>query len=100
MRASTILPPSSSAARVSPMPRSTSHSGNAVPGGFQKHARFGQRKPDHVGITAGDVPDIDLAIALERVAAGLAAPFAVACVEVNFLVRKPLHRDHRLDQPL
>jgi hypothetical protein len=64
-------------ARVSPMPRSTSHSGKRVARALQQVAGLGERQADDVGIAAGDVADIDLAIALQRIAAGLAAPFAV-----------------------
>ena len=86
IRASMISPPSIRAARVSPIPRSISHSGKRVSRRFQQHARLGQRQADDVGIAAGDVADIDFAIALQRIAAGLAAPFAVAGVIVDLLV--------------
>src|SRR3954468_24093475 len=77
MRASMIAPLSTSTARVSPMPRSTSHSGKRVSRRLQQHARLGERQADDVRVAAGDVPHIDFAITLERIAAGLAAPFAV-----------------------
>src|SRR5947209_13877582 len=98
-RASMILLSSISAARVSPIPRSISHSGNLISCGLQQHARFGERQSDDVRVTAGDVPHIDLAIALERIASRLAAPFAMAAVIIDFFSGEPLHRDHRLDQP-
>src|SRR4051812_11494803 len=100
IRASTISPSSTRAARVSPIPRSISHSRKRISRGLQKHARLGQRQADDVGIAAGEVTNIDLAVALERIAAGLAAPFAMAGVIIDFLVAHPFHRDHRLDQPL
>src|SRR3954468_727027 len=100
MRASMISPLSTSTARVSPMPRSTSHSGKPVPRRLQQHASLGEREADHVRIAAGDVPDIDFTITLERVAAGLAAPFAVRGVISDLFIGQALHRDHRLDQPL
>src|SRR3954470_5622973 len=99
IRASIIWSSSTSAARVSPIPCSASHSGNVVARAFEQHARFGQRQPDDVRIAAGDVPHVDLAIALKRVAAGLAAPFAVACVISDLFVRQPLHGDRRFHQP-
>ena len=85
IRASTMRPPSTRAARVSPIPRSISHSGKRISRDLQQMPRLGQRQADDVGIAAGDVADIDFAIALQRIAAGLAAPFAVAGVIVDFL---------------
>src|SRR4029079_6690843 len=98
--ASTISPFSRSAMRVSPIPRSTSHSGNRISRAFQEHPSFREREADNVGIAARDVPDIDFAVALERIATGLAAPLAVACVMVDLVLAQPLHRDLRLDEPL
>src|SRR3954447_5945167 len=94
-RASIISPWSISAIRVSPMPRSISHSGNRVTGRFQQYSGFGKREADNVGIASGDVADIDLAIALKRIAAGLAVPFAMTGVKVDLIVAQRLHRDHR-----
>src|SRR4051794_29141030 len=100
IRASTISPSATSAARVSPMPRSTSHSDNGVARALQQHARLGQWQADDVRIAAGDVADINLAITLERIAPGLASPFAMGRIIVDFFIAKALHRDHGLDQPL
>ena len=58
---------------------------SGYPAAFEQEPRLGQRQPDDVGIAAGDVADIDFAIALQRIAAGLAAPLAVAGVIVDFL---------------
>src|SRR5437868_9659215 len=96
-RASTISPSSTMAARVSPMPRSISHSGKVVSGRLQQHSCLGKRQPDNVGIAAGDIADVDLAVTLQRIAAGLAAPFAVARIIVDLVCAQALHRDHRLD---
>src|SRR5438105_3048820 len=97
IRASTISPSSTSAARVSPKPCSISHSGNRVPRRLQQHPGLGEWQANDVRIAAGDVADIDLAITLEGVTAGLAAPLAVAGVIVDLFIAEPLHRDHRLD---
>jgi hypothetical protein len=43
-----MCPSSTSAARVSAMPCSTSHSGNRISRGLQKHPSFGKREPDNV----------------------------------------------------
>src|SRR5206468_7901569 len=97
IRASMMSPRSTSAARVSPMPRSMSHSGNRVPRRFQQHARLGERQADDVGIAPRDVTDVDLAIALECIAPGFAAPLPMARVIVDFFWGEPFHRDHRFD---
>src|SRR3982750_1286026 len=98
IRAATISPLSTSAARVSPIPRSISHSGNRIPGRLQQDASLGERQPDDVGIAAVDAAHINFAIALERITPRLAAPLAVAGIMVDFVLREPLHRDQRLDQ--
>src|SRR6185369_6520891 len=98
--ASTIPPSSISAWRVSPIPRSVTHSGNWISCRFQKDTDFGERQADDVGIAAGDMADIDFAISLQRITAGLAAPFSMAGVKVDLLGREMLRRDHRLDQSL
>src|SRR6185503_18810939 len=100
MRASTIPSSSTSTARVSPIPRSISHSGNRISRRFQQHAGLRERQSDHVRIATGDMADVDLAIALKRIAAGLAAPLAVTGVMIDLLIAQPFHGDHRLDQPL
>src|SRR4051794_28935208 len=85
-RASMISPESTSAARVSPMPRSMSHSGNRISRGLQQDACLGNRQSDHVRIAAGDVAHIDFAIALQSIAPGLAAPFAMAGIIVDLYI--------------
>src|SRR5688572_13434093 len=96
MRQAMISPPPIPTDRVSPMPASASQSVNGIARAFQQQPGLGQRQSDDVGIAAGDMADIDLAIALQRIAAGLAAPFAVAGVEVHFRGRQPLHGDQSL----
>src|SRR5690348_615813 len=100
IRASMISPFSISAQRVSPIPRSTSHSGKIVSGGLQHDARFGEGQPDDIRIASGDMADVDLAISLQRIASGLAAPFAVTGIEVDLGVAEVLHCDHGLGQTL
>src|SRR4051812_50158929 len=91
IRHSMISPSSTSAARVSPIPRSISHSGKRISRGFQEHARLREWQADDVRIAAGNMPDIDLAVALQRVAAGLTPPLAVARVIIDLFVAEPLH---------
>src|SRR5579872_5884798 len=100
IRASMISPFSISAARTSPIPSSISQSRDGITCAFQKHSSFGKRKTDNIGIAAGDVSDIDFAIALERVSPGLAAPLAVTGIIVDLFLAKPLHCDHRFNQTL
>src|SRR5690242_6737198 len=100
MRVSMISPSSTSAYRPSPIPRSISHSGNVVSRRLQQHPSLGERQPDNVRIASGDVVDIDFAIALQRIAASLAAPFAVARVIIDLGVAEAFHRDHRFTEPL
>src|SRR6476661_1798358 len=98
MRASAIVPSTMRTARTSPMPCSMSQSGKRISRRLQKIAGFRQRQANHIGIAARDAPDIDFAIALERIAASLALPLAMACVEIDFVVRQALHHDLGLDQ--
>src|SRR4029450_2905310 len=70
--ASTIRPRATSAQRVSPMPRSISHSGNGIAGALQQQSRLRQWQAHNVGIASGDVAYIDFAIALQRIGSGLA----------------------------
>ena len=88
IRASTISPSSIRTARVSPIPRSMSHSGNRISRRLQQQPRLGKRKSDDVRIAAGDVANVDFAIALERIAAGLAVPLAMAGVIVDLFVAR------------
>src|SRR6185369_246310 len=99
IRAWTISSFSTRAPRTSPIPISISQSGKLVAGAAEQHARLGQRQADDVGIAAGDMADVDFAIALEGVAAGLAAPLPVARIIVDFRLAEALHRDHRFNQP-
>ena len=60
---------------------------------------FGERQADDIGIRADQPLDECAGEALNRIAAGLPAPFAAGEICLDFAARQALEPEARLDQP-
>src|SRR5690606_20335297 len=98
--ASVMVAPSSRIARSSPIPSSTSQSANGKARALEQRARLEQRQPDDARMAARNPRDQSLGAALDRIAAGLAVPFAAGEVGADFLSGQALEAHDRLAQPL
>ena len=100
MRASTISPSSIRTMRVSPIPRSASQSGKRIARGLQEvresRPAAGRRRWNSCPRCGGHRPRHSPAAHSRRPCRAIRR----ARRRSRFLAAQPLHRDHRLDQPL
>src|SRR5262245_58497171 len=66
----------------------------------QERKRLVKRQPDYIAIGAHDLDRESAGQPLDRIAAGLAAPFAGGEIGLDILARKPLEAHPRLHQAL
>src|SRR3546814_5753079 len=99
IRASTMRPASTSAARVSPIPASISHSAKRHAGGAQQRAGFEDGQADDVRMAARQKAHEHLRAALDRIAASLAHPLAAPDIPVDLGIGEPLERDDGIGDP-
>ena len=64
----------------------------------EQRGGFGERKADDVGVRADEPLNESAGEALDRVTAGLAAPFAASEIGLELLARQALEPEARLDQ--
>src|SRR3546814_16615042 len=89
IRASTMRPASTSAARVSPIPASISHSAKRHAGRAQQRAGFEDRQADDVRMAARQETHEDFGAALDRITARLAHPLAALDIPVDLGIGEP-----------